>query len=177
MPVYFIRAGEHGPVKIGVAADPARRMVNLQTSNSSPLQIIRLLDGHRADERRIHDLFADRRLAGEWFAFDPSMLEADLVIPDIPLPPRRSESQEDILRAGLGEPYEGHPRTVAHTIYRIRAYRLSRRWSIQRFGAAAGIGESTIRQMDSRTWNPTVAILRRLEAAIPAEFMSEGIAA
>lgn len=61
------------PVKIGVAADVAARLVSLQTSNHERLEIkgcIRFPPGaaHRA-ERRAHKWLNDYRLAGEWFNF------------------------------------------------------------------------------------------------------------
>lgn len=57
--------------------------------------------------------------------------------------------------------------SIHDVISRIRAYRIEQGWSIHRLGREAGVGESTIRRMDSADWNPTRDILHRLEAVIP----------
>jgi transcriptional regulator with XRE-family HTH domain len=58
-------------------------------------------------------------------------------------------------------------------IARIRAYRQAQRWSVNRLATEARIGESTIRRLDSPDWNPATETLRRLEAIIPSDFMSD----
>lgn len=60
-----------------------------------------------------------------------------------------------------------------NTVNRIRAYRAFRKWSIQRLAREAGLGESTIRQLDADTWNPTFVILQKLHAVVPTDFMPE----
>ena len=85
MPVYFIRAGEAGPVKIGWAADVGDRCRQLQTGYPQPLQVIRVVDGTRALERWLHDRYAGLRLLGEWFQFSADMLAVTL--PDLNVPP------------------------------------------------------------------------------------------
>lgn len=86
MAVYFIRAGEDGPVKIGYAGEPKRRMRSLQSGNWIRLHLIRELPGDLATERFFHELYADRRRAFEWYEFCPSMLVAE---PGEPLNPPR----------------------------------------------------------------------------------------
>src|SRR5690606_777208 len=78
MPVYFIQAGEDGPVKIGWAADPVARLGELQVGNHLELRIIRTIDGPPIAERVLHDYFGHRRIRGEWFSFDQEMLEVEL---------------------------------------------------------------------------------------------------
>lgn len=71
--LYFVQAGdERGPIKIGISADPTKRLEQLRTGNHLPL---RLLDSFATPhpeklERGLHDAFADLRLEGEWFRFD-----------------------------------------------------------------------------------------------------------
>lgn len=60
--------------------------------------------------------------------------------------------------------------SIQNVISRIRAFRADRQWSIHRLGREAGIGESTIRKMDSADWNPTKEIIERLEAVIPNDW-------
>lgn len=68
--VYFIQAGK-GAVKIGVAADPFKRLAELQTGNHEPLRIVATLEGDVEHESSFHARFSRHRLRGEWFAADP----------------------------------------------------------------------------------------------------------
>jgi len=70
----MIRQGERGPVKIGVAKDAARRLINMQTGNHERLILLRTFHGGKVEERKLHDLFADHRISGEWFSFTRGML-------------------------------------------------------------------------------------------------------
>ena len=74
MTVYFIRAGESGPVKIGTAEDASSRLRELQAGNHVELRIMRQIDGGRAEELAMHRHFERGRIRGEWFQFDPEML-------------------------------------------------------------------------------------------------------
>lgn len=65
--VYFIRAGEDGPIKIGIAFNPYLRLDELQTGNPYRLRLIGARPGGLADERGLHRTFAADRLEGEWF--------------------------------------------------------------------------------------------------------------
>lgn len=78
MYVYFIQTtapGRRGKVyryKIGVAADVAARLIQLQTGCPSQLQLFGVLRcqsrAHAFDvEQRLHALFAHKRVCGEWF--------------------------------------------------------------------------------------------------------------
>jgi hypothetical protein len=105
MPVYFIRAGEDGPVKIGHARDPRRRLAMLQTGNAAPLAIIRLVEGGREEEAAAHAQFAVARLSGEWFAFCEAMLTFGRPVEGI-TPPKRLQRitfhplVEEVIRDG-----------------------------------------------------------------------------
>lgn len=65
--VYAIQAGEDGPVKIGTALRPWERLATLQTANPVRLRGVAVWWGSQREERVVHELFADRRLEGEWF--------------------------------------------------------------------------------------------------------------
>lgn len=54
--IYFIQAGESGPIKIGVALDPCKRLAELQTGHYEGLRIIGLMDGERLDEKQNYKL-------------------------------------------------------------------------------------------------------------------------
>lgn len=77
MPVYMIRAGDDGPVKIGVSGNIKKRVATLQGAHPRQLTLLRVVDGTFSTEKQFHSRFSHVRLAGEWFAFDPDMLTCD----------------------------------------------------------------------------------------------------
>lgn len=70
MPVYFVQAGDGGPVKIGFSEKPEYRLSKMQADCPHALQLIALVDGDRDREAELHEEFAAHRRAGEWF--DPA---------------------------------------------------------------------------------------------------------
>lgn len=74
MAVYFIRAGESGPVKIGSAADVDERLRQLQVGNHEELSAIRVVEGTLFEERWLHDHFRAQHIRHEWFCFSKDML-------------------------------------------------------------------------------------------------------
>lgn len=72
--VYFIRAGKRGPIKIGWAVDPDRRLAALQTATADTLRIIAVERAERTREGHLHHRFTKLRLSGEWFAPGPELL-------------------------------------------------------------------------------------------------------
>lgn len=72
--VYFVSAGEGGPIKIGWSQDVERRIEELQTANPHKLHLVGKLCGTMADEARVHDLFRQHRLQSEWFEHVPEIL-------------------------------------------------------------------------------------------------------
>lgn len=78
MSVYLIRAGENGPVKIGHARNPERRMAGFQTGHYERLSLLRTWPGGQPEEAALHRAFSEYRLNGEWFRFCPAMLDADV---------------------------------------------------------------------------------------------------
>jgi hypothetical protein len=73
--VYFIRAGVDGPVKIGIAREPLKRLRDLQVANPVELRLLAVTDGGRAAEVMLHRTFRESRVRGEWFEMS-SRLEA-----------------------------------------------------------------------------------------------------
>lgn len=65
--VYFLEASPHGPIKIGWAKDPAKRLEQLQTGQPVELNLIGLLPGTRYLEADIHRRLWKARSRGEWF--------------------------------------------------------------------------------------------------------------
>ncbi len=78
MPVYIIRAGNTGMVKIGVAEKPDQRRRELQTAHWESLRIIRVIEGQRPAERWLQQRFAAQHIRGEWYRFCDEMLTVDM---------------------------------------------------------------------------------------------------
>lgn len=74
MPVYFIRSGDIGPVKIGWARDVEARRKQLQVSHPYPLYVLRVIECRRGTEQWLQKRYEAAKLLGEWFAFDAEML-------------------------------------------------------------------------------------------------------
>jgi hypothetical protein len=60
---------------------------------------------------------------------------------------------------------------VDETISLIERYIALGAESKNGFAARAGVGEATLRKLGSPAWNPTVDTLRKLEAALPPDFV------
>ena len=73
MPVYFIQAGADGPIKIGVARKPMDRVSQLQTAHYQELSLRRVIAGSHSAEEWLHQRFAARHIAREWFVYHPDM--------------------------------------------------------------------------------------------------------
>jgi hypothetical protein len=70
----YVMTSDHKTIKIGLTTGPAeRRRRSLQTGHDVPLTVIHLLDGGRAEERALHQQFAEFRVhpGGEWFFAAP----------------------------------------------------------------------------------------------------------
>jgi len=68
--LYFIQAGENGPIKIGYAAVPSERLRDLQVGNAQPLRLLHEEDfGDHAPRQEAlwHQTFKEARIRGEWF--------------------------------------------------------------------------------------------------------------
>ena len=74
--IYFIQAGNDGPIKIGKAQSPKARLRELQTGNHEKLDLIKEIPGDKDREDSIHnDLRSHRYRAGsEWFSATPEVL-------------------------------------------------------------------------------------------------------
>lgn len=71
--VYFMQAGQGGPIKIGRAADPEARTRGVQTSNANTLKVL-LLIPDASLERKFHRWFRHHHIKGEWFKAHPEIL-------------------------------------------------------------------------------------------------------
>ena len=72
--VYFLRIAENGPIKIGTAIDPSRRIKGLQAAHHRKLVLLGTMRGGSRTEREIHRAFKTSRLSGEWFRTSKRLL-------------------------------------------------------------------------------------------------------
>lgn len=70
MVVYFVRAGNKGPVKIGTSAVLSKRLSALRHPLIDNLKLLATVDGGRGKERELHKRFKRYHLKGEWFKFE-----------------------------------------------------------------------------------------------------------
>ena len=73
--VYFVQAGDGGPIKIGYSHDPLSRMRTLQTAQRERLRLLGTIAGGRAKEREVHAYFANLHAHGEWFRFSQEIID------------------------------------------------------------------------------------------------------
>jgi hypothetical protein len=72
--VYFIQGVDGGPIKIGKANFPERRLYDLQASSPVRLRILATVAGGMRREYELHRQFKASRLHGEWFEPTPELL-------------------------------------------------------------------------------------------------------
>jgi len=74
--IYFIQVGEGGPIKIGHTRDGQlwQRKQTPQIANPERLQVLGVQAGGREEERRLHGVFTEYRIRGEWFEPRPELL-------------------------------------------------------------------------------------------------------
>jgi len=67
--IYFVQAGKGGPIKIGRADDPDKRLLELQVGSPERLVTLAVFDGPAWLERACHREFSKDQghLRGEWF--------------------------------------------------------------------------------------------------------------
>jgi len=79
--VYFVRCGEHGPVKIGHTRNMLDRLGTLQVANHENLKLLCLLEGNRQTEAAFHTQFAKYKIRGEWFRATRTVLAFITALP------------------------------------------------------------------------------------------------
>lgn len=80
MPVYIVATdAESKVVKIGWTTNLKARMNGLQTSVSTRLTLLRVIECDISGESWMHARYKHLRLSGEWFQLDPEMLTIEPV--------------------------------------------------------------------------------------------------
>lgn len=106
MPVYLVRSGDDGLVKIGFSDNVNTRLAKMQTDHPAKLSILRILDGGMELEAALHARFAMQRQRGEWFIYSDEML-SDLGAPELVLEKTKHQS------AGERKPWSVDARAAA----------------------------------------------------------------
>ena len=85
--IYFILDVEYGAVKIGISVNVKKRLKAIQSHNLHPLKILKTIRCEyavskipakslsRSYEQKIHEIFQDQRLTGEWFKYEGVLKE------------------------------------------------------------------------------------------------------
>lgn len=68
--VYFILNKRRGVVKIGNSKRPQNRVVDLQVSSADPLILLGAIEGTKELEKRLHGIFSQYWVSGEWFRYE-----------------------------------------------------------------------------------------------------------
>lgn len=84
--VYFIQAGEGGPVKIGTALNPTTRVASLQTGHHAELRLLRTASGRRDIEARLHERFRHIHVRGEWYRWCDELRQFIETLPEVDPP-------------------------------------------------------------------------------------------
>ena len=75
--VYFLQAGDGGPIKIGFTkGTPEARIKSLQTASPLKLILIGVANGSNIEEKLLHHHLRSHRVAGEWFHPTSQVTEA-----------------------------------------------------------------------------------------------------
>lgn len=73
--VYFLQAGgPERPIKIGISSNLPKRLGELQDANPEPLTVLFTYEGDFSEEARLHNMFRDYWLGGEWFQANRALL-------------------------------------------------------------------------------------------------------
>ena len=73
--VYFIGIKPDGPIKIGMARNPASRLRDLQVSSPYELEVLASYPGGAFEEKELHRKFDGHHIRGEWFDRSPEILK------------------------------------------------------------------------------------------------------
>ena len=87
--IYFIQPEFGGPIKIGLAKNPKRRLVVIQVNHYERLVLRCVMDGDRDAERDLHKRFAHCWRIGEWFEPSDDLMEFMATLDQIDWVPSR----------------------------------------------------------------------------------------
>lgn len=77
MPLYFLAAPSVAAIKVGVSADPLKRLQSVQVWSPVPLHVAAVYEpGDLLTEAELLHRFRDHRLHGEWVRVVPALMSA-----------------------------------------------------------------------------------------------------
>lgn len=152
--IYFIQAQDK--IKIGVTDDPVVRITELQTGNPYRLICKLLVDGSFDEERRLHRMFLEDRLVGEWFSLSAPIKEY--------INERQHENLSHRFFLEKEPFYSGNEQ--------IKSLRRSLGVSGSTLGNMLGVSRAGISQFESRerSGNITFKTMRKIANALGYEF-------
>lgn len=65
--IYFIQNKITNNIKIGKSNNPLKRLNSLRTACTEELVILKVIEGGIEEEKKLHKMFSDYRIRGEWF--------------------------------------------------------------------------------------------------------------
>ena len=162
MPVYIVRAGEHGPVKIGYADDVASRLVKMQSDNHERLTVLRIFVGNQAEEKRLHLRFRHLHLHGEWHAWSREML-GNLDLPE--------ESPKEVVSAIEVRAVEAKAAIFARVVppdfsARLTTARKAARLTQRDLAKLVGMSRANIACYETGKYHPQLSRIPVLAAAV-----------
>lgn len=139
--VYFARQGASGPIKIGRAVDPHKRVRDLSVGSPIPLVILGavLSEAYEEEEAEIHARLDERCVQGEWFVAEVAFcemkrLEARMVSPEELIP---QKTHNDVLDTNVNVRVRPEEMAAWKLAARRAGMSLSR-WTRNELDAAAG---------------------------------------
>jgi hypothetical protein len=139
--VYFIRAGDIGPIKIGMSRNVESRLAKMQTDTPMLLKLLGCIPGGKTEEHNLHLRLSAYRVSGEWFRPDPVVIAAverelashgttDYLFPRAPFVPKSP----------------------------LQAWRMKSRLSLNEFAKLAETNAATISRVENNLVYGTVAL-------------------
>lgn len=164
MPVYFIQAGDDGPVKIGYTSNVKRRLGSLQCGHYQKLKVIREINGDKRAEKRLHKICAGSHVRGEWFNFSEDILIVDPgVEPPIKAPTKKAVRVPTKLEIYLREQETTQPTNAMHgRILAIEARLTAIDSNMTALCAKAEITRSTVTRWKSGCTYPLIKLYDKL---------------
>jgi len=78
--IYFVQAGEAGPIKIGCSKNPHQRHQDLQVYHYETLYLLGYIEHSDILENQLHQLFEHDRIRGEWFRPTPAVVDKIILL-------------------------------------------------------------------------------------------------
>lgn len=146
MGVYFIQAGEDGPIKIGRSRNVKARLASLQVSAPERLTLIAFYAAPPVEEARLHRLLAEHRITGEWFRPHADVLAVV------------AEAKSRIVSRG------GTP--LHRAVVRIAALLERPHMSHAMLATVAGVHPNTLKSVGTPEWNPLAKTFDKIMVAV-----------